>query len=111
MTFEQVAQVHPSFMREALPFWSLAWKRGVSRVQSVKCSGCNGSEGRNTRRSLFFSSQAFVEVHLRQKKPGVTLLQNNGVVEGQGNKLKLIKRMMYGRAKFPPLRQRVLCAL
>jgi len=42
---------------------------------------------------------------------GLTLPQNNGVVEGKVNKLKLIKRMMYGRAKFPLLRQRVLHAL
>jgi transposase len=42
---------------------------------------------------------------------GLTLPQNNGVVEGKVNKLKLIKRMMYGRARFPLLRQRVLHAL
>jgi transposase len=42
---------------------------------------------------------------------GLTLPQNNGVVEGNVNKLKLIKRMMYGRAKLPLLRQRVLHAL
>jgi transposase len=42
---------------------------------------------------------------------GLTLLQNNGLVEGKVNKLKLIKRMMYGRAGFPLLRQRVLHAL
>jgi len=42
---------------------------------------------------------------------GLTLLQNNGLVEGKVNKLKLIKRMMYGRARFPLLRQRVLHAL
>jgi transposase len=42
---------------------------------------------------------------------GLTLPQNNGVVEGKVNQLKLIKRMMYGRAKFPLLRQRVLHAL
>jgi transposase len=42
---------------------------------------------------------------------GLTLPQNNGVVEGKVNKLKLIKRMMYGRAAFPLLRQRVLHAL
>jgi transposase len=34
---------------------------------------------------------------------GLTLIQNNGLVEGKVNKLKLIKRMMYGRAKFPRL--------
>jgi transposase len=42
---------------------------------------------------------------------GLTLPQNSGLVEGKVNKLKLIKRMGYGRAKFPLLRQRVLHAL
>jgi transposase len=42
---------------------------------------------------------------------GLTLPQNNGVVEGKVNKLKLIKRMGYARAGFPLLRQRVLHAL
>jgi transposase len=32
---------------------------------------------------------------------GLTLPQNNGIVEGKVNKLKLIKRMGYGRAGFP----------
>lgn len=35
---------------------------------------------------------------------------SNGQVEGQVNRLKLIKRMAYGRAKFDLLRQRVLAA-
>jgi len=42
---------------------------------------------------------------------GLTLPHSNGVVEGKVNKLKLIKRMGYGRAGFPLLRQRVLHAL
>lgn len=42
---------------------------------------------------------------------GLTLAQNNGLVEGKVNKLKLIKRMGYGRSDFPLLRQRVLLAL
>ena len=42
---------------------------------------------------------------------GLTLPQNNGIVEGKVNKLKLIKRMGYGRAEFALLRQRVLHAL
>ncbi len=33
---------------------------------------------------------------------------SNGQVEGQVHRLKLVKRMMYGRAKFDLLRQRVL---
>lgn len=42
---------------------------------------------------------------------GLTLVYSNGVVEGKVNKLKLIKRMGYGRASFPLLRQRMLHAL
>lgn len=41
---------------------------------------------------------------------GLTLPYSNGQTEGQITKLKLIKRMMYGRAGFPLLRQRVLHA-
>jgi transposase len=44
-------------------------------------------------------------------KAGLTLPISNGQVEGQVTKIKLIKRMMYGRAEFPLLRQRVLHAL
>ena len=33
----------------------------------------------------------------------------NGQLEGQVNRLKTIKRMMYGRAKFDLLKKRVLC--
>lgn len=36
---------------------------------------------------------------------------NNGQVEGQVTKIKLIKRQMYGKAGFALLRQRVLHAL
>ncbi len=39
---------------------------------------------------------------------GLTLSHNNGQAEGQVTRIKLIKRMMYGRAGFPLLRQRVL---
>lgn len=38
------------------------------------------------------------------------LVWSNGQVEGQVNRLKLIKRSMYGRANFDLLRQRVLAA-
>ncbi len=39
---------------------------------------------------------------------GLTLGINNGQVEGQVTRIKLIKRMMYGKAGFALLRQRVL---
>jgi transposase len=42
---------------------------------------------------------------------GLTCSINNGQVEGHVNKLKLLKRTMYGRAGFPLLRKPVLHAL
>jgi transposase len=39
---------------------------------------------------------------------GLTLIHSNGQVEGQVTRIKLSKRMMYGKAGFALLRQRVL---
>lgn len=39
---------------------------------------------------------------------GLTLPINNGQTEGHVTRIKLIKRMMYGKAGFALLRQRVL---
>jgi len=39
---------------------------------------------------------------------GLTLEWSNGQTEGQVNRLKTVKRQMYGRASFDLLRQRVL---
>ena len=58
--------------------------------------------------------QRFVRSIQRDKDAvlaGLTEPWSNGVVEGNSNKLKLIKRMMFGRAGFALLRQRVLHAL
>ena len=41
---------------------------------------------------------------------GLSLTWSNGQTEGQVNKLKLLKRSMYGRANFDLLRQRALQA-
>jgi transposase len=41
---------------------------------------------------------------------GLTLPYSSGPVEGTVNKIKMIKRQMYGRASFPLLRKRVLLA-
>jgi transposase len=41
-------------------------------------------------------------------KAGLTLLWSTGPVEGQINRLKMLKRQMYGRAHMALLRQRVL---
>ena len=41
---------------------------------------------------------------------GLTLAYSNGVVEGHNNRLKLIKRSMFGRAKLELLKKRVVAA-
>jgi transposase len=41
---------------------------------------------------------------------GLTLEWSSGAVEGNVNRIKMIKRTMYGRANFDLLRQRVLLA-
>jgi transposase len=43
-------------------------------------------------------------------RAGCTLRWSNGQTEGQATRLKLLKRQMYGRAKFDLLRQRALAA-
>ncbi len=69
---------------------------------------------RSARDSHIRELQRFVRSIQRDKAAvlaGLTLPQSNGIVEGKVNKLKLIKRMGFGRAGFPLLRQRVLHAL
>ncbi len=64
-----------------------------------------------TRASHIPELQGFAQGIERDKaavQTGLTLPYSNGVVEGHVNRLKLIKRMMYGRAAFLLLRQRVL---
>lgn len=41
---------------------------------------------------------------------GLTLRYSSGAVEGHNNKIKMIKRQMFGRANFDLLRKRVLHA-
>ncbi len=41
---------------------------------------------------------------------GLTLPYSSGAVEGNVNRIKVLKRQMYGRAKFDMLRKRVLLA-
>jgi transposase len=58
--------------------------------------------------------QHFVTGILKDKEAvvaGLTLTYSNGPVEAQVQKLKLVKRSMYGRAKLPLLRQRLLNAV
>jgi transposase len=57
---------------------------------------------------------SFVSGIQRDRKAVNAMLMSrwsNGQTEGQVNRLKLIKRQMYGRAKFDLLRRRVLHAI
>jgi transposase len=58
--------------------------------------------------------QRFAQGILRDKEPvaaGLTQVYSNGPVEAQVQKLKVIKRQMFGRAKLPLLKQRLLHTL
>ena len=58
--------------------------------------------------------QQFVNGILKDKDAvvaGLTLAYSNGPVEAQVQKLKVVKRTMFGRAKLPLLRQRLLNAV
>jgi len=66
---------------------------GIFLVSSTSCAKPTSRK----RQSQVQSAQA-----------GLTLAINNGQVEGQVTRIKLIKRMMYGKAGFALLRQRVL---
>ncbi len=61
--------------------------------------------------SAIVDLQSFASELGRQREAGgaaLTLPYSNGQTEGQINRLKLIKRSMYGRTNFDLLRQRVL---
>jgi transposase len=49
-----------------------------------------------------------LQVDYRAVQAGLTVPYSNGPTEGINNKIKLLKRQMYGRAGFPLLRQRIL---
>jgi transposase len=73
----------------ALDDWiQRAWNRGIPRELRVFATGLKSDYD--------------------AVKAALTTDWSNGQVEGQVNRLKLIKRQMYGRAKFDLLRQRVL---
>lgn len=52
-----------------------------------------------------------MEIDLAAVSEAVVSRWSNGVVEGRVNRLKMLKRQMYGRAGFELLRRRVLSPL
>ena len=49
-----------------------------------------------------------IERYIEAVKNGIKYEYNNGLAEGSVNKIKLIKRIMYGRCSFDLLKQKVL---
>jgi transposase len=93
-TAYELAQAFAQMARERqgqnLEAWlAQAWGSGISELRGY----ARGLEG----------DRVAVEAGLRQ-------VWSNGQTEGQVNKLKLVKRQMYGRANFDLLRLRVLHA-
>ena len=65
-------------------------------------------EARSSRIKELLSFVAGIERDYEAVKAGLTLKWSQGPVEGTVNKLKVHKRLMYGRAGFPLLRQKML---
>ncbi len=86
----------------ALSFTQMLGERNATAFPAwlERASGCHWSELRGFARSLRQDRKA-VEAAL-------SLSWSNGQVEGQVNRLKFIKRQMYGRAGFDLLKARVL---
>ena len=74
--------------KEALPAW----------MQAAHDSGC----------TVLARFAASLKQDLAAVEAGLSLPWSNGQTEGQVNRLKLVKRSMYGRANFDLLRARVL---
>jgi transposase len=53
------------------------------------------------------SAASFVTDHAAVRN-GLTLPHSSGAVEGHVNRIKMLKRQMYGRAGFDLLRKRIL---
>jgi transposase len=109
-------QQHLSMLRHLHPEIDLAYDLVQQFAQMVRTRTGEQLDDwlRRVRASKIREFQGFAAGVERDKAAvvaGLTLVQNNGLVEGHVNKLKLIKRMGYGRAGFPLLRQRVLHAL
>ena len=68
-------------------------------------------ENKNCDTKTFSEQFDFIESHERDidaVKNGIKYEYNNGLAEGSVNKIKVIKRIMYGRCSFELLKQKVL---
>ncbi|MBH8566837.1 transposase, partial [Nostoc sp. CENA67] len=69
------------------------------------------NKAKNSSVSLLRSFAVSLESDYDAVKAGVTMSVSNGPVEGHINRLKMLKRQMYGRAKIDLLERRFLLAI
>jgi transposase len=102
-------------LTQAVPALYAAYALGTSFITMVKTRDPAAYDGwisaaRQSGIGELLSFAAGLERDGAAVRAALQLPWSNGQVEGQVNRLKLIKRMAYGRAKFDLLRQRVLAA-
>ena len=61
-----------------------------------------------SKQAKYYSSEYLLCQDLASIQNAISLEWSNGQVEGQVNRLKMLKRQMYGRANFDLLRARVM---
>ena len=81
---------------------------GTSRSTSWAAAGLGLSQPASIAHLLLAQFAKALPRGLEAVKLAVTTPWNNGPLEGQINRLKVIKRQMYGRAGFELLKARVL---
>jgi transposase len=91
----ELAQQFASLVRQRLPEQLDAWL----------------NKAKNSSVSLLRSFAVSLESDYDAVKAGVTMSVSNGPVEGHINRLKMLKRQMYGRAKIDLLERRFLLAI
>ena len=105
LVLDQVGQLHPHLKRLQTLFQHfthmLRERRGEELDQWLHAAFFSGIPELRAFVNKLRQDQAAVQA-------GLTLKWNNGMVEGHINRLKLIKRSIYGRANFDLLRLRVL---
>ncbi|MFQ6198760.1 transposase, partial [Streptomyces sp. NPDC000405] len=89
---EAIAQAFPDLVRHRRGFLLLEWIRQAEQDAPKPMQGFAG----------------FLRQDLDAVTAGLTLPWSSGAVEGNVNRVKTLKRAMYGRASFSLLRTRIL---
>ncbi|ARP60534.1 hypothetical protein CAB88_27115 [Bacillus thuringiensis] len=89
--------------------YDLTWEfKNIFTTKSVENFDHCIEKMKNTNIQEFKSFTNGLARDIEAVRNAVTYENNNGLAEGSINKLKLIKRIMYGRCKFSTLRTKIL---